>query len=396
MTPRERILALGVGATIGLFGLQIGITKMRNALSAKQELAAAAQSDFEKAQMIETSGLSAGNKLNKLKPKSLPANFETLVAQYKTWLTQLGEESGLEAVRVVTPRAPAPVGKTSAYTAYDFTLSGKCRTDQVIDLLAGFYDKDYLHSVKGLKMVQSRNPNEVDVTLDARALTLKGVASDQPASKESSGRLAMSTDEYKQTILNRNPFSTPNQPPKIATTSADITLGDRWSMDLEASDPEKHRVDFEFVSTELPEGLSLRGKSMNWKPEEVGEYTVVVRAKDNGWPSKTSEQKLTLRVTEPKKEEPKAEPPKFDVASQAFITMIAGRVTEPTAAIRSRTEGRTIDLKAGVDFEVGSIKAKVLSINLVESFVELETEGNRWTIGMGSSLADAYSKSLID
>jgi hypothetical protein len=396
MTPRERLLALGVGTTVGLFGALLGFTKIRDSLQAKQELAASAEADFEQAKLIENAGLSAGNKLNKLKPKSLPAKFETLSAQYSAWLTQLGKESGLEGVKVDSPKAPAPTGKTDAYVAYDFTLRGKCRTDQVIELLGRFYDKDYLHTIKNLKIVQSKDPNEVDVVLDARALTLKGASSDQAPSKESSGRLAMSIEDYKQTILNRNPFSLPNQPPKIATTSAEIVRGDRWSLNLEASDPENQRVSFELVSKEIPQGLALRGNSLSWKPDDLGEFTVLVRAKDNGWPSMASEKELKLRVIDPPVVPVKVETPKFDVATQAFITMIAGRVSSPTASIRSRTEGKTIDLKEGADFEIGSIKAKVLSINLVESFIELETEGNRWTVGMGPSLADAYSKSLID
>jgi hypothetical protein len=38
----------------------------------------------------------------------------------------------------------------------------------------------------------------------------------------------------------------------------------------------------------------------------------------------------------------------------------------------------------------------VISINVLENFVELETDGSRWTAGWNTSLADAYAKSRID
>ena len=395
MTPRERLLALGVGVTVGLFGLQYGITRIYNGLQAKRDLAEAAEADFEKAKLMEASGFSAGNKLNQLKAKSLPANFETLSAQYRDWLFEIGERAGLADIKVATPKTPSQ--RTSAYNAYDFTLSGTCRTDQLIELLGDFYDKDYLHTVKSMKLNRTKNPNEVKLDLEARALAMNGVDEKQEPSSEPSGRLAMSIDEYKLAILNRNPFSPPNQAPKISTKSAEIKRGEKWSLDLEATDPENHNIVFEFVSTEVPAGLKLERNRLSWSPEETGEFEVLVRARDNGWPSKLSpEEKLTLRVIDPPVEVAQPKEPAFDIATQAFITMIAGRVNAPQAKVRSRTDGTTIDLVEGTDFELGSIKAKVVSINLKESFVELETDGARWTVGMETSLADAYGKSQID
>ena len=49
MTPRERLLALGVGVTVGLFGLQYGITPIYSGIQAKRELAEAAAADFDAA-----------------------------------------------------------------------------------------------------------------------------------------------------------------------------------------------------------------------------------------------------------------------------------------------------------------------------------------------------------
>lgn len=394
MTPRERLLALGVGATVGLFGVQYAISSVRGSLLQKQINAEAAQADYEEANMIEASGLIAGEKLNRLKARSLPAKVETLRAQYRDWLFQLGEEAGLNNVKV-TPPTQSPQ-RTDAYTGYTFTLSGNCSTDEVIELLGRYYDKDYLHTITLLKLEPSaKDSSVITVTLESQVLALQGVGNQQEPSTASSGRLAMSIEEYQDAILSRNPFSPPNQPPQIATgRSQEIELGKNWEIALEAKDPENHAVKFELVSKELPKGLNFRGNTLSWKPETTGEHVVRVRAIDGGWPSRSSEQELTLRVVEPPREQPKKPP--FNVASQAFVTsMVSGR-RGPQASIRSRTEGKTVELVEGGDIEVGEIKAKVMNINLNEEFIELETDGTRWMLDWGTSVAEAYSKSQID
>lgn len=101
-------------------------------------------------------------------------------------------------------------------------------------------------------------------------------------------------------------------------------------------------------------------------------------------------------VDPPKPVEPAPPPPKFDVATQAFVSSVTSGRTGTAASIRSRIEGKTIDLSAGTEFEIGSVKAKVVDINVSEQFVELESDGVRWTIDMDTSLADAFAKSKID
>ncbi len=395
MTPRERLLAIGVGATVSLFGLQYGFSSIRSSLRDKQAELEVAEQAWQNAEMTETAGRLAGEKLNRLKDKSLPSNPEKLVAQYTQWLLQIAGEAGLQFPSTNTPKTPSQ--RTSAYLAYDFTLTGRCGTDQAIDLLARFYDKDYLHSVKSLKLNPTKDPNVIDIVLDARALVLVGAPSEQASPTTSSGRLAMSVKEYQQAILDRNPFAPPNQPPTIATgRSQEIKVGESWRLGMEAKDPENQRVDFELVSTDLPEGLRFSGNELSWKPEATGEYEVTVRATDSGWPSQTAEQKLTLRVVEAAKEPPKVVEKKFDIATQAFVSsMVSGR-RGPQASIRSRTEGKTVDLIEGGEIEVGEIKAKVVSINLNEEFIELETDGSRWMLDWGTSVAEAYQKSQVD
>lgn len=270
-----------------------------------------------------------------------------------------------------------------------------CPTDKAVELVGKFYDKNYLHRITNLQVTPSpREVNVVSIELDIQALALAGADQFQEPSGEPSGRLAMSIDEYKQVILDRNPFSPPNKPPRITTSSQqDLTRGESEPIELAADDPEGNNIEWEIISEDIPEGLELRGRTISWRPSENGEYEIEIRANDRGWPNRYDDKKLVLTVEDPVVD---VEKPEFDVATQAYVSALISGSGGPQVWIRSRTDGNVLYLSEGSDFELGTIKAKVVSINPKENFAEFETEGRHWTIGMDKSLAQAYADSQID
>lgn len=396
MTQRERYLAMGVGVVVGLFGVNFAFTTVRDTLQHKQDLVDTARKESDSMKRIATSGTLAARKLDQLKTKSLPTTQEILVAQYKAWLTKAALEAGMSDIKVTTPEQP--LKSTPAYKVYRFSLTGSCRIEECLELLATYYDTDYLHTLQSFKLTMTKVPNVVQISLDSQALALDVAAPKQEPSGESSGRLAMTAEEYKQKILGRNPFAPPNQAPKLAIDkSHEIHRGTTWEQIVKTEDVENHDVDVKLVSSEVPEGLQLNGKTFKWSPQENGTYEILLQATDRGWPRASTEQKLTLNVVDPPKAEEPAPPPvKFDAASQAFLSALLSGRSGPEAWIRSRVEGKTVELSEGSEFEIGTVKAKVVGINLNEDFVEMESEGVRWTIGMDTSLADAYARSKID
>lgn len=396
MTKRERYLAIGVGVVVGLFGLQTAIGSINSRWQAKQDLVDSARADWEAAQRIETAGTIAERQLRQLNSKSLPSKQETAVAEYTAWLTKIALDAGVSNL-IVTPPS-RPMKESSAYKEYNFSLQGECRTDQWLDLMAAYYDADHLHKLQSVKVTLTKVPNVIKIVFDSRALALISALPNQPASGLSSGRLSRTVDEYKQLILDRNPFSPPNQPPTFAgPRSFEIPRGTPWEQILKTEDNENHDVTLSLADDKLPEGLSLTGKTLKWTPTENGEFQFTVRSVDDGWPSATHEEKLTLKVIDPSAPpEAAPEPTKFDAATQAFISGLVSGRTGNEVWIHSRTEGKTLELSVGSTFEIGSIKGKVISINLNEDYVELESGDRRWTVGMDTSLADAFAKSKID
>ena len=402
MTPRERILAIGVGATIGLLGLQYGISSITSSITAKQAQIDAAQASVDKLRDQITLGEKSQKKLRDIKAKSLPTSAQQLNARYSEWLTQLAQEVGLTDFKV-TNHDISKQAKTSKstppFTTYKFTMQGQCRTDQLVKLLAKYYDKDLLHSITNLKVTMTKQANLLNISLDSQAIALRGADAKQEFSTESSNRLAKSAEEYEKSIIGRNPFAPPNLPPKLATsTRQELKRGESWSLKLEGSDPEKDEIKFELVSKDLPPGLKFSNRSgeLSGSASENGSYEVVVRATDNGLPAKSSEYKLALKVVDPPPPPVDVAKPKFDPAEQSRVTAMVGGAQGPQVWVRSLTDGKSFQLSEGDDFEVGTIKAKVLSINLKESFAEFETEGIRWIVGMDSMLKEAFEKSKIN
>lgn len=396
MTKRERFLAIGVGVVVGLFGLQTVVSGIGSRWQAKQDLVDTARAEMESMQRIETAGTIAERQLRQLNEKSLPTNPEILVAQYKAWLTKAALDAGVSDI-VITPPDRA-TKETVAYREYKFSLTGTCRIDQWLDLMAEYYDADYLHRLQHVKLTLPRDTGPSKIVFDSHVLALVGAQPDQPASEQSSGRLAKSADEYKQIILGRNPFSPPNKSPTLASPrSFEVPRDAPWEQILQVDDPENHDVNLSLDSAQLPDGLQLDGRTLKWTPTENGEFEVVLHASDSGWPSASTEEKLTFKVVDPPKAaEPAPEPAKFDAATQAYITgLVSGRAGSEVW-IHSRTEGKTHELSVGSEFEIGSIKGRIVGINLREDIIELESGEVHWTAGMDTSLAAAYAKSTID
>lgn len=394
MNQRERFLAIGVGVVAGVFGVQYVYNSVRSSIDAKQNSIDATRTQINKLNQVITQGAIDERKIEALAAKSLPTNHEASLSSYAAWLTEIGRAVGIQNLDVSKKGRPQ---STDAYTEFAFSVTGKCKTDQVIDFMAKFYDQDYLHTLRSVNVTPV--PRELDmfsVNIEARALSLKAAAEDQEPTGEPSGRLAMDLDQYKAQILGRNPFSPPNKPPTIETSSSlETTVGSSWGETLKGTDAEGHDVDFDVIN-ELPEGMRFRGNSLSFRPQEAGEYEIVVRATDSGFPAMSTEKTIKLVVKEKEKVVETVAEPKFDAATQAFVTAVVNGATGPQAWIHSRTESRRIDVTTGDEIEVGTIKAQVVSINVSESFIEFETDGAHWTIGMDTSLAEGFKKSQID
>lgn len=393
MSKRERFLAIAVAVVIGLFVVQYVVGKFNKTLADKRAAIENARGKSEDMDKEIITGKIAAKKLNEVAMRSLPSKKELAIAQYRDWLTQLGQDVDMKEIYVSQPETPAAT--TQAYQAYNFTLRGDVRMDKVFDLMGKYYDKNFIHRVRNLKM-DYKEGQTYTVTLDSQAIAMSAASPEQEPSPDPSGRLAMPIEEYKTVILNRNPFAAPNNAPSIDNKSVDVQVGSRLSHRLEHKDKEGHGASYKLVSTDLPEGLRLSGSTLTGRFDEPGKHEVLVEVADDGWPSASREEKIVINVNEKPPEVVEEKKPSFDVATQAFVTgMTKGREGKKVW-IRSRTDGKSFTLGEGDEFELGELKAKVLDINLDEDFAQLESNGIRWIVDMDMSLAEAFKRASED
>ena len=392
MNSREKILAAGVGVIATLFVGRSFVSSIQDGFEKKTQLIESLEKKKSDQEFQITAGNVASKKLNSLVNKSLPRIEETARADYQRWLITLGDESQL---KTPSPLCAGEVNeKDSPYQVIKFNLKGTGTIETAAQLLYGFYAKDYLHRISKFDMSplpNSAEPDQLNISLDCEVLALKMAKDKQDPPTGISNRVAKSLEEYKQPILERNLFAPTNQPPQLeAKKSIEAKIGLRLEHTVEAkeSDPNQ-RVTYELVG-DIPKGLQIESDSgkMTWTSNELGEYQVNVQATDNGIPKRSAKQLLTVKVS-PLPPVPPA-PIQFDVASQAMVTALIVGLNGPEAWILSKTESKTYKLVKGDQLKLGGVNGLVKEVGA--NYVELETEGRRWLVGLDETLADAYSR----
>jgi hypothetical protein len=86
------------------------------------------------------------------------------------------------------------------------------------------------------------------------------------------------------------------------------------------------------------------------------------------------------------KSEVAASPTKFDPSKQAYLTAILAVGGRPQAWFVARTTDQVFKLSEGEEFTVGHVRPKVVRID--SRTVELEIDGARYQVGLGTSLGD--------
>jgi len=396
MNNREKLLTAGVGVVIMLFVGRSVVGNIQNGFTQKKQKVDTLTKTKNDQALQVTAGLIAGQKLNLVSSRSLSKSEEKARADYMQWLISLGEEAKLEEP---IPRYSGEIkDKEKAFHLYKYQLSGSGTIENAIQLLYGFYSKDYLHKITRFDVRPSTNgkePNRLTITLDCEVLALGNAKEKQDSPSNKSIRVTKSLEDYKSTILERNIFAPLNIPPELdAKTVVDAKIGLKLEHSIEAKESDPTQFVIYEVVGDAPKGLLVDKSSgkLSWSSNELGEFKVDVKATDSGIPARSTVQSLTINV----KELPPAakEPVKYDIASQAMVTALITGSKGPEAWVLSKTESKTFYLRKGDDLKLGGVQGKVLEVGA--NYVEIETEGRKWLVGLDESLADAFSRGQTD
>ncbi len=138
MTPREKILSIGVGLALTMAVGNYMLNSIRKGFKAKSDRIEQLITDVTRRDESITDGLMDRNKLNALIEKSLPTNVEQAAADYRSWLIDLIDETGLKSPK------QSFVGETAekgVYRRFKFQISGRGTVENLTRLLYAYYQK---------------------------------------------------------------------------------------------------------------------------------------------------------------------------------------------------------------------------------------------------------------
>jgi hypothetical protein len=406
-------------------------------------------------------GAEAEQLLGEYKVRSLSSDTEVAKSTYQSWLLDTVRKVGV-ADAIVDPVGQAPEG--DLYTKFGFRVSGKTNLRGVVDLVYAIQSRDQLHRIReisfsplrqSIRRGEEKSASEpemlnVVLTLDAIALSIAEVAPPAP-SESPSYRIVRTLDESRETILNRNFFRPPNQPPVFEGSSQLVAYrGKENVLQFKFSDPEKDAVSVsvegylpawarwdaeaatlivtppvdetkpaepsvadapsEQPSESNPENEPKTETSESTAETEstepvatpepvapatqtqsIDQFELELIATDNGYPNRQTTQTILVKAQNPPPPPPEQTPPPgFDDATQTFLTALVQGRDDWTAWMNVRTRGKTLKLKVGDEFEIGSISGKVTGVTA--RIVTLEINGQSYELRPAGKLSDVLSE----
>ena len=394
MTQRERILAIGVGGLLVMVALWWGLGKYRTAIQQRTNQLAALDTDQQQLREQIMQGHLADRQMTEYRLRSLPGDQERARSVYQQWLLTTGTKNNISGLNV-DPTTAMPVG--DLYHRLSFRVSGKGSMPDVTALLHDFYAKDYLHAIRELTVRKIKNQEDLSIEMSIDAIAIADTPADAQPPEGASWRVSGDLATYRDPIMNRNFFEPPNGAPSFGGSgTVEAIVGRDSPIPLAARDPEGDTVVYEFVEQPPPYvTLDRNSGTLHVKSDEPREFTLLVRAIDNGYPTRSTEQELTVKVVEPPAPPP-AEPPKlaFDDATQTVLTGLVHGRNDWTAWMHVRTKDKTLKLRVDDQFEIGSLKGKVIEVT--PKFVVLEIEDRRFTLKPNGILKEAADRAQED
>lgn len=395
MSQRERILAAAVGGLVVILVLWFGYSSISSGLATRQAELERLQKQLSSKQRIVADGQRAAKKLAAYEQRALPSNIEKAQALYQTWLLDQVQKHGLRDAKVA---AISRQNGRGVYQLMAFSVKGQANLIQVAKLLYDFHAVDHLHRIRRLRLKPIEGTTDIDVDMMVESLSMPGALDRGNLKGQPSNRLVHGdVDAYVKMIATRNFFAPPHLPPSLTVgNKSSYSRGETVQFSARGEDPEKTPVTYSIAKTNLEDArIDPKTGEFRWNAKENGEgYEVTIVATDGGMPAKSTTKTVKFAVKDPPpRPAPVATappPPKFDTAKFTFLTGVIGTDVEgeSEAWLQVRTTGQMLKLRAGADFDVGSLQGKIVHIG--EQEIEIETaDGKRLVVYVGENLRDA-------
>jgi hypothetical protein len=391
MTQREKMLGALVGLLVIVVGGVVAARSVMGWFNSRQEQIISLEGEIQRKNSEIERGKRLQLRLVEYEERSLPSRDDLAHSYYRQWLTELAERAGLAGMNIkgINPR---PSGDT--FKTFGFTLTGRGDVKKVVRLLHDIYAVDHLHRINNVILAELPDTRDLDVKIGVDALALSTAAPDKQLTTKP-GRLLASAERehYLETIVGRNFFGPPNQPPKLSGVSDQRAIvGRTFSFTVNAEDDKLDKVTYSLEGDE-PRGARIDPQSgkFDWRSESPGKFEFTVVATDDGFPPKSSRAKFAVSVGEPPPPPVVAPPPPralgFDHAKHAYITGIVSKGGRRQLWLTVRTTGEQLRLFEGDAIDLGSVNGKLLWLTDREG--EIVTQTGSIMFGLGDNLGEA-------
>lgn len=422
MTQRERYLSIMIGGLIFVVAAQWIFNQYRGALRFRQNRLSSLTGEAESMQMTWLAGAEAERQMGEYKVRSLSSDPRIAQSSFQSWLLETVRQVGLQDA-IVDPVGDIPVG--DLYRRYGFRLSGRTDLPGLIDLVYQVQARDQLHRIRelnfapvtksarrGVSEAETEDMLGVVMVIDAISLSIAETNPPTPGDQPS-WRITQTKEAYRDSILNRNFFKPPNQAPRYRGSEQLLaTIGQSNELQFEFEDPEEHEIRLtlegdlppwaswdedrarlivfppEPIKGEPVEGETVDSETVGSGPADDDLIEVQVTAIDNGYPSRRTTQTVLVKTQNPPPPpEPTLPPPGFDDSTQTFLTALVRGGGDWTAWMSVRTRGKTLKLKVGDEFEIGTVRGKVTGVT--SRSVMIEIDGQSYELKPAEKLSDA-------
>jgi hypothetical protein len=389
MTQRERYLSILVGGLLVGVVIWWGFGKYRTALRLRNNQITMLQNDQQRLVEQQLQGEYANRQMGEYMVRSLPGNPERAQSRYQQWLLGMVQANKLSKA-LVDPNSSRSI--SGLYQLIDFRVRGNTDLPNLINLLHAFYAKDYLHRIRDLSIRESKE-GDYSIEMSIDVIAFLSAPNDLPVRDETSWRVDADVAAYLDPIMNRNLYEPPNGAPDYTgREEVEAYVGRDTPVPLTFKDPEGHPMRYEFAEPP-PDYVRLDSNSgtLRIESKEKHEFEVFVRAIDSGYPRRTTEKKLLVKVVDPPPPPVKQE---FDDSTQTVLTALVQGRDEWTAWMHVRTRDKTLRLKVGDGFEIGSLKGQVVGVTA--RYVTLEIDGRRFELKPAGNLSEAARRAEQD
>ncbi len=364
MTKRERVLSILVGSILVLAFGQWMFTKYKNAVRTKKVRLTALQDSQMALMDTQLLGAVADAQMGEFMVRSVSSDVERARSEYQAWLFEVVEEHQIREAKVSGERT-SPVG--DVYQQMSFELTGRSSMPNLLALIHSVQAKDYLHRIRELNLKPSRSGDDFEITVNVDVASLNSAPVEAKSPSTQAWRVDPDFVAYSEPILNRNLFEPPNGAPKYdGQKTLTATIGRDETFPLPFKDPEQHKIVYSLVEPVENVSIDPNSGTLRLKSDELKEFNVIVRAADSGYPKRIVDETLVVKVVDPPPEtkpEPPVVAPEFDDAKQTYLSGLVQGGDDWTAWMNVRTRGKTLKLRVGDEFEIGSVSGKIQAID---------------------------------